>query len=144
MLSLPSNPGLLLLPDLFQEGGQHYWVRRCLVDYPCRPNICNLDAHLQRAGQGRLWPEDGLEPSCPEPPQPKKIRTSESRPETPLTFAKESPLYRLRWVTLGYHYDWTKKEYCHENRSPFPDDLAALSSVILQCVGFPGLVKLFV
>jgi hypothetical protein len=141
------------------------------MDYPCLPNICNLDAHLQRTGRGALWPDGGqlsTEPSLcrsPEtkkksraktkitpdddaelshkPPEPKKSRTSGSNLETALTLTKESPLYRLRWVTLGYHYDWTKKEYNSENTSPFPEDLATLSSVILRCVGFPGLVQLF-
>lgn len=149
VLSLPSNPGLLLLPDLFQTGSQHYWVRRCLVDYPCRPNVCNLDAHLQRTGNGCLWLDDDLllTGQGPAPPEPKRSRTSEpemtSKPETmtPLTIAKDSPLYRLRWVTLGYHYDWSKKEYCCENRSPFPEDLEKLSSFIFHCVGFPRLVQ---
>lgn len=141
LFSLPCNPGLLLLPDLFQRGCQHHWVRRCLVDYPCKPNICNLDAHMERAGRGCLWPaENSTRPGSCEPPESKKSRTSSAKTEEPLEIAKDSPLYRLRWVTLGYHYDWDKKEYCSENRSPFPEDLGTLSSFILHCAGFPGCV----
>ena len=28
----------------FQEGGQHGWVNRCVMDYPRHPNKCNLDS----------------------------------------------------------------------------------------------------
>ena len=54
------------------------------MDYPCTPNVCNLDAHVKREGLGRVWPEGGV-------------------------WSEEGPAYRLRWVTLGYHYDWDTK-----------------------------------
>ena len=115
------------------------------MDYPCRPNVCNLDAHIQRDGRGCLWPDDsllsddGLD-SCASPEPKRSRRTSEPETGTLLAVAKDSPLYKLRWVTLGYHYDWGKKEYCSENKSAFPDDLAALCTFILGCVGYPGSV----
>ena len=84
------------------------------MDYPCLPNVCNLDTHLKREGTGRLWPGgDG-----------------EGREE-------EELLYRLRWTTLGYHYDWNTKEYYEDRKSPFPPDLSQLSSFILDAAGFP-------
>ena len=76
--------GLLIIPNPFQNGRQHYWVQRCLVDYPCRPNVCNLDAHIRREGAGQLWPDDG-------------------------GWSEDDLIYKLRWVTLGYHYDWNTK-----------------------------------
>ncbi len=51
---LPS--GLLVIPNPFQDGCQHRWVRESLVSYPCRPNVCNLDAHQERRGRGEVWP----------------------------------------------------------------------------------------
>ena len=52
---------------------------------------------------------------------------------------KDSLLYKLRWVTLGYHYDWTNKLYHKERHSPFPTDLSLLSRFILaSACGFPG------
>ena len=81
-------PGLVVIPDPFLAGHQHHWVRRCLVDYPCRPNVCNLDAHVKREGEGQLWPEGD---------------------KGTLQLRKEDLLYKLRWVTLGYHYDWNTK-----------------------------------
>uniref|UniRef100_A0A914VTG7 Fe2OG dioxygenase domain-containing protein n=1 Tax=Plectus sambesii TaxID=2011161 RepID=A0A914VTG7_9BILA len=47
-------------------------------------------------------------------------------------------LNRLRWTTLGYHYDWLLKEYRDESRSPFPSDLDALSRTVAAAAGFDG------
>lgn len=199
--------GLLVVPNPFLPCGQHHWVKRCLVDYPLKPNICNLDAHMTRYGSGQLWPHTlhlaangstisvlspveiqhlkssnfGEEPvplknqdtrtlacaarrvcvstpyivseslgsqesqgsgtpndSCIGSPV-KKIKLSH-REGAPLPewLSKESMLYKLRWVTLGYHYDWNSKEYSKQNHSPFPVDLEQLSSFVLEMVGFPG------
>ena len=111
--------GLLVIPNPFREGAQHYWVKRCLVDYPCLPNICSLDAHFKREGTGRVWPVQGG-----------GQHWAKGREGDMLT--------KLRWVTLGYHYDWTEKEYSEDHKSPFPPDLARLSSFILEVAGFPG------
>ena len=152
VLSCAGFPGLLLLPDLFQRGSQHHWVRRCLVDYPCKPNISNLDAHMERCGHGCLWPHEDSpseqDTTCTSP-QPKKtrfatctctnnIRLSSVKEGGASVIPKNSALYRLRWVTLGYHYDWNTKTYSSVNRSVFPADLAELSSFILHCAGYPG------
>eukprot|EP01104_Vermistella_antarctica_P003697 TRINITY_DN1394_c0_g2_i1.p1 TRINITY_DN1394_c0_g2~~TRINITY_DN1394_c0_g2_i1.p1 ORF type:complete len:234 (+),score=49.63 TRINITY_DN1394_c0_g2_i1:183-884(+) len=34
--------------------------------------------------------------------------------------SSSSLLPQLRWTTLGYHYDWTTREYRHDFRAPFP------------------------
>jgi len=47
-----------------------------------------------------------------------------------------SELNRLRWTTLGYHYDWERKEYREEARSPFPTDLDRLSRTVAAAVGY--------
>ena len=51
--------------------------------------------------------------------------------------SKDSDVYRLRWVTLGYHYDWNTKEYYRERRSSFPVDLGEMATAILSVCGFP-------
>ena len=56
---------------------------RCVVDYPCHPNVCNLDAHMTREGRGQLW-----SPGC------------------------DRMMKKLTWVTLGYHYNWSTKVGC--------------------------------
>ena len=42
-------------------------------------------------------------------------------------------LQKLRWVTLGYHYDWSLRTYRAGWRSRFPPELAALSEAL--CCG---------
>lgn len=44
-------------------------------------------------------------------------------------FTKEF-LHQLRWITLGYHYNWTKRIYQKEHHSPFPSDLFKLNQQI--------------
>lgn len=42
---------------------------------------------------------------------------------------------RLRWATLGYHYDWDNRKYTEERKSPFPEDLANLSKQLIKPFG---------
>ena len=39
---------------------------------------------------------------------------------------------RLRWVTLGYQYNWSKKEYHFDRVPAFPDSLSAMSQHIVD------------
>lgn len=50
-------------------------------------------------------------------------------------------LERLRWVTLGYHYNWDTKTYSASNHTPFPRDLHHLSLHITAACGFPGFIS---
>ena len=54
---------------------------------------------------------------------------------------KDSLLYRLRWVTLGYHYNWTTKLYHKDNYTSFPSDLSNLTQFILKVIGFSTFVS---
>ena len=54
-----------------------------------------------------------------------------------VNLSKDSDVYRLHWVTLGYHYDWNTKEYYREIWSPFPVDLGEMAAAILSACGFP-------
>lgn len=100
------------------------------MDYPCKPNICNLDGHMERSGRGSLWPCEMDDPGLLSP--------KAKKPKVTSPISKDTPLYRLHWVTLGYHYNWTTKEYSSDRRSPFPPDLSELSTFILHHAGFPG------
>lgn len=146
--------GLLIIPNPFLPCGQHEWVRRCLVDYPLKPNVCNLDTHMTRQGNGRLWPElaelhlagtNAITPTSPLPHgynkektiSTKQIKLSNNEPPSlPLWLSKDSLLFKLRWVTLGCHYNWTTKEYSPDNVSPFPKNLGQLSAFVLEMTGF--------
>ncbi|KAJ3306621.1 hypothetical protein HDV03_004761 [Kappamyces sp. JEL0829] len=41
-------------------------------------------------------------------------------------------LNRLRWVTLGHQYDWSKKEYHFDRVPPFPASLERISRQIVE------------
>ena len=43
-------------------------------------------------------------------------------------------LLRLRWLTLGHQYDWTKKEYHLDRVPPFPSKLARITTEIVQAI----------
>ncbi|XP_073783389.1 nucleic acid dioxygenase ALKBH1 isoform X2 [Danio rerio] len=45
-------------------------------------------------------------------------------------------LEKLRWVTLGYHYDWNSKTYSPEHYTPFPKELQSLSHKVAAACGF--------
>ena len=48
-------PGFIFIVNPFLPGAQHFWTRRCIVDYPCKPNVCNLDAHVTVDHSQSLW-----------------------------------------------------------------------------------------
>ncbi|XP_068608058.1 nucleic acid dioxygenase ALKBH1 [Brachionichthys hirsutus] len=119
---LRGYPGFIFIPDPFVLGSQAFWVRQCLKTYPRKPNVCNLDMHMSPSDTQDIW--DRSVPDLRLPSSGKR------RPDTLLE--------RLRWVTLGYHYNWDTKTYCADRRTPFPADLHQLSRHVTAACGFPG------
>ncbi|XP_074660269.1 nucleic acid dioxygenase ALKBH1-like [Tubulanus polymorphus] len=106
-------PGFWFLSNPFQPGFQKYWIDRCVRCYHENPNICNLDS-LQQRGEGNLWDE----------------MLSETADMT------KTSMFKLRWTTLGYHYDWNTKLYYKDKFTPFPEDLGCLAKYITQSLGY--------
>lgn len=73
------HPGLILIRNPFTSAGQRYWIRRCLQDYPRKPNKTNIDIEMDLQD---WWLE------CQKNTTLKK---------------------KLRWTTLGYHHNWDTK-----------------------------------
>eukprot|EP01035_Chromulina_nebulosa_P027545 gene27545-36244_t len=42
--------------------------------------------------------------------------------------------FKLRWSSLGYHYDWTERKYRKNLKSEFPRDLATLCKALASMV----------
>ena len=40
---------------------------------------------------------------------------------------------KLSWATTGYHYDWTKRSYKEDRKSPMPPSMTALGSLFAEC-----------
>lgn len=80
------HPGLILIKDPFTSLGQKFWIRKCLEEYPRKPNRTNIDVerHIED------WWQECLEGNKCDRRLQKK----------------------LRWTTLGYHHNWDTKVKC--------------------------------
>mmetsp|Transcript_11065 Transcript_11065/g.45136 ORF Transcript_11065/g.45136 Transcript_11065/m.45136 type:complete len:389 (-) Transcript_11065:736-1902(-) len=133
--------GFLFISRALSVAEQLEWAQRCLAEYPGAPHHTNLgilpysiwQAHVKaRASNGHHGKREGTtgkrkREQSPPPPGP--------RPAAGLLQVTLQPaqgpvpeLRRLRWATLGYHYDWTANVY-HGGalwHSAFPPELAHL------------------
>ncbi|CAL8271285.1 unnamed protein product [Merluccius merluccius] len=120
---LHGYPGFIIIANPFLQGCQPFWVRQCLKMYPQKPNVCNLDMHMSPVDTDDIWGKSAnvlRSPPCGKKKEPKTL------------------LEKLRWVTLGYHYNWNTKTYSPDHYTPFPADLHSLSGLIAAGAGFPG------
>ncbi|XP_063804284.1 nucleic acid dioxygenase ALKBH1 [Pseudophryne corroboree] len=118
---LEGSPGFLFIENPFLPGWQHRWVRQCLKLYPRKPNVCNLDLHMNPDSTADLW----------------SASQSQLRRKSSQRRSEKTLLEKLRWVTLGFHYNWDTKRYHGENHSDFPVELAELSRSVAVACGFP-------
>ncbi|XP_061853507.1 nucleic acid dioxygenase ALKBH1 isoform X2 [Colius striatus] len=119
---LNGYPGFIFIPNPFLPGCQRHWVKQCLKLYPQKPNVCNLDLHMAPEKTIDLWGQSK-----------EQLRRKGSSKWEP-----KSLLEKLRWVTLGYHYNWDTKKYSANHHTPFPSDLAFLSEQVAAACGFRG------
>ncbi|XP_009907679.2 nucleic acid dioxygenase ALKBH1 [Dryobates pubescens] len=119
---LKGYPGFIFILNPFLPGCQRHWVKQCLKLYPQKPNVCNLDLHMAPEKTIDLWGQSKE--------QLKRKGSSKREPR--------SLLEKLRWVTLGYHYNWDTKKYSANHHTPFPSDLAFLSEQVAAACGFRG------
>eukprot|EP00062_Callorhinchus_milii_P020103 gi/632975459/ref/XP_007904240.1/ PREDICTED: alkylated DNA repair protein alkB homolog 1 [Callorhinchus milii] len=113
-------PGFMFIVDPFLPGWQRYWTKRCLKTYPRKPNICNLDLHMSTEETQDLWERS----------------KEQLRRKRPGKREGKSLLEKLRWVTLGYHYNWDTKRYSANHYTAFPSELAHLSERVAAACGF--------
>ena len=55
VFGLKQCPGFMFIVNPFLDGAQHYWTRRCIKDFPMKPNKCNLDAHMKLPEEISVW-----------------------------------------------------------------------------------------
>ncbi|XP_034530429.1 nucleic acid dioxygenase ALKBH1 [Notolabrus celidotus] len=118
---LQGYPGFLFISNPFLLGTHPFWITQCLKTYPQKPNVCNLDMHMSPSETQDIWGQSAHGLSTP---------AGKREPRTLLE--------RLRWVTLGYHYNWDTKTYSADHHTAFPADLHSLSSRVTAACGFPG------
>ncbi|KAF2760232.1 oxidoreductase [Pseudovirgaria hyperparasitica] len=114
-------PGLRIIPSAIPLSTQRVLLDRLLhrdLVNPRHMTNVHLHHHLIQPASGQSF--------FSLPPEPVPVyRPKDPAVHGPLTL--ESLLNRkLRWVTLGGQYDWTRKRYPTSEPPPFPDDIARL------------------
>eukprot|EP01137_Pigoraptor_chileana_P000241 Opistho-2@36096 len=95
---LQDAPGLVFIANPFSEEEQRQWVRRCLRDYTRDLAHSNLaDPSLNGDAELCFFDREAAELN----------RVCHVRGR------RKSALEKLRWTTLGFHYDWTRKVRCN-------------------------------
>jgi alkylated DNA repair protein alkB family protein 1 len=132
--------GCCVIPAALDISQQKCWITRSIAQYMSPPNLTNLDAHFEVPSEG-LW-------SFLRDQRPLNIKRKAHVDDSDYTKALpaeqmlhaaeiETLVRRIRWVTLGYQYDWTTKTYSFtSNPIPFPEDLAKWSSDLSLAAGF--------
>lgn len=110
------KPGLILIKNPFTSVGQRYWIRRLLKDYTKHPHPNNLlPSRFNENVISNFW--EGL---------------NDKSDEQQRQLIKKS----MRWSTLGYHYNWTKKVYDENFKNEFPQELHRLVECIADALEF--------
>lgn len=111
------HDGFYLIKNPFLPGFQRYWVHRCLVDLPKPPNVTNLRVHPD-INPHTVWTE---------------FVKGQNEGKG---LSSASSLRKLRWTTIGYHYDWDTKEYKEDHYTSFPMDIGLLAWYAAAALGF--------
>lgn len=117
-----SVPGLYFIKNAFSEKDQLFWVRKCTQNFTRSPYVTNLDQFQEKSSVDDIWEKSSL-----------SFCTST---HFHLNDLKQSPLWSLRWSTLGYHHDWNTKQYQKSHKTEFPHDLANVCTYIANVLGF--------
>ena len=131
-------PGLFLMKNVLPKDLQKTIVKESLVEYARPPNLTNLDAHFVLPASG-IWneyskhiPNQTLRRRDLNHSSIEKAELSDSAgslvidaPTDPMSSPNKDELLsklmnRLRWVTLGFQYNWTLKEYYMDRSPTFP------------------------
>ena len=145
-------PGFHFIANALDPVSQSWWSWRCLAGYSQaeHTNVSNLEKlkieeakakeqqmreHVETNGESKtassfftVTPSSGSSSSSNSIP-------SASIWSTACSTGDFSVLSSLRWASLGFHYDWTNREYTASARSPFPNELADISREIAHTAG---------
>ena len=129
-------PGCYLAPQAIDEALQLELAYRAVAEWCEEPHRTNIDLQPAKAservnGSGErmwtLWKQQRKNLAIA--PSAKKHK---SHHHSPSKNEPETKYYRsfkkLSWATLGYHYNWTKRSYCPDEKSPMPPLLAQVST----------------
>ena len=104
--------GFRFICSPFTPTAQLGWARQALQSWVEPPSVTNLSesSDTQQVGHTGLWAAHQQSGSG-------------------------SPLSRVSWATLGYHYQWTPRSYDPGKHSHFPPELARLAADLALASG---------
>jgi len=115
---LRSCPGFIVIPNPFLSfGAQSHWAKQALTTYTLDPYPCNLDSLMKLEKSRSIW----------------DISCGKS--------ADNSFINQLRWVHMGYHFDYNTVNYKLKRYHGFPRDLSLLTEIIAHTFNFPNYVS---
>ncbi|KAI9322260.1 hypothetical protein BX666DRAFT_595466 [Dichotomocladium elegans] len=129
--------GLIVIPNPFSPDRQRYFIKQCLSRYALPPNRSNLDPHYRIPASG-LWKSYWDEKYHGKIERIPKVGSSSEADDKDSVLPSDI-FHRLRWITLGYQYDWTTKEYRPGEQYMIEDDLCQLTKAIVAAVEDVGI-----
>lgn len=126
--------GFFFVPGAMTNDEQLHFMEKSFTEYPKKPNATNLDAHFR-------VPSEGLFPYFKEGKECKIYNKAKDVEETisAASILEEKFIRKTRWITLGYQYNWTTKEYNFDNKdfnAIFPKDLGEWTRSAAEKLGF--------
>ncbi|XP_039249443.2 nucleic acid dioxygenase ALKBH1-like [Styela clava] len=115
--------GLYFAKGIFSDEEQKHWAKKCVKDFTVSPYSTNLDPFQSKESIDTAW-SDSVEAfkSCNE--------------KRDFDFLKTTPIWKIRWSTIGYHHNWNTRRYERESKSDFPSELANICSEVFDALGF--------
>jgi len=124
--------GFYIITNAFTVSEQLMWAKIALQEYSTaeHTNLTNLEksSREQNKGNGSTNKDESIHNS----------HTNKSNDIWQKSILDNNNFKRfkdLRWASLGYHYDWTKRMYEENAKSKFPSNLAALCQELASLVG---------
>lgn len=125
--------GFLFVSGAMNTSEQLYFLEKSFTEYPKNPNATNLDAHFSLPSEGLFsYFKDGKE--CKIYNKSKEVEENWDPKSLEKKFIRKT-----RWITLGYQYNWTTKEYNFDDKdfkSIFPEDLGEWIRQAAEKLGF--------
>lgn len=114
---LKTSSGFLVVPNPFLSyAAQSHWVKQTLTTYTKDPYPSNLDILMKLDKSKSTWDIS-------------KEKSDDN-----------SFINQLRWVHMGYHFDYNTVDYKLKTYHGFPHDLATLTQTIAKTFQFPDYV----
>jgi len=112
---------------------QIYWVRECLTRFP-ESCFNNLQTHFEIPPETNLWQMRQDPAVCMKRTDLGLPAEEEARKRQ---YSGIELFDKLRWITMGYFYNWSTKLY-QESQSPFPPNLFYFGVDVARVFGIPA------